>query len=157
MGKLFWRSSVVYSVIVWKPAINIHTVYGWLGLFYCLFCNIRAEYYDMFYQQNVSCQSMAIAFILNCDHYSTRIQLWCNRSTSAWTRLTHCVGCLHPACVMVGTHIGSGATCELLRERQNIPRKIPEMAIKRNFICWLFNSFISCLELFISLLTDQQC
>ena len=37
-----------------------------------------------------------------------------------------------PACVIVGRHIGSGAARQLPREPQNIPRKIPEMAIKRN-------------------------
>ena len=46
-------------------------------------------------------------------------------------RLMHWVVCLHPACVRVGKHIGSGW---LPWEPSNIARQISRMAIKRSFI-----------------------
>ena len=64
-------------------------------------------------------------------------------STSAWTSLMHCFVCSHPSCVIVGTHIGSGAAWWLPREPLSIPRQIPEMAIKKNFTL-LFFCTLSC-------------
>ena len=55
------------------------------------------------------------------------------RSTSAWTRPVHWVSCLRPVCVIEDGHKGSGAAWWLPWEPLNIPRQIPEMAIKRNF------------------------
>ena len=54
-------------------------------------------------------------------------------SASSWTSLTHSIMCSRPACVIVGRHIASGTAPQLLHEPYNIPRRIPEMAIKRNF------------------------
>ena len=45
----------------------------------------------------------------------------------------HCIAGSTPACVIVGRHTGSGAARWLPWESSNILRKIPEMAIKRNF------------------------
>ena len=55
------------------------------------------------------------------------------RSASPWTSLMHCVACSLPACAIVGRHIGSGAARWLPWEPSNIPRQIPDVAIKRNF------------------------
>ena len=55
------------------------------------------------------------------------------RSTLVWTSLVHCITCSRPACVIVGRHIGSGAALWLEWEPSNIPRQIPEVAIKRDY------------------------
>ena len=68
-----------------------------------------------------------------------------------WTSLTHCIGYLCPTCVIVGRQIGSGAARQLPREPWNIPSKIPEMAIKRNFTLLYF--FILLVLWFYSLLS----
>ena len=62
------------------------------------------------------------------------------RSASAWTRLmlTCWVTCSCPACVIVGRQIGSGAAWRLPWDPSNIPRQIPEIAIKRNFTFFTF-------------------
>ena len=50
----------------------------------------------------------------------------------------HCVACSCPAGVIVGRHTGSRAAQWLPWEPSNIPRRIPEMAIKRNFTLLFF-------------------
>ena len=55
-------------------------------------------------------------------------------STLAWTRLMHWVACSHPACVIVGRHIGSGPTRWLPWKPSIIPRQFPEMAIDRTLL-----------------------
>ena len=61
------------------------------------------------------------------------------RNASAWTSLMPWVACSHLACVIVCRHIGSGAAHWLPWEPLNIPRQVPEMAIKRNFTSFFFS------------------
>ena len=54
------------------------------------------------------------------------------RSPLAWTRLMHWVACSRSVCGVVGRHIASDAA-QWLQEPSNIPRQIPEIAIKMYF------------------------
>ena len=89
-----------------------------------------------------------IVFILmflllcNCQHMmhniSTALAIHMSASVAKCvvrqcTSLTHCAVCSQPACITVGRHIGSGTNRQLPREPYNIPRKVPETVIKRNF------------------------
>ena len=69
---------------------------------------------------------------------------------------THCVACSYPACVIVGRHIGSG-TARQLPQEQNTPRKIPEMAIKRNFTLYNTLSELQHISSRSILLDAMQC
>ena len=64
------------------------------------------------------------------------------RSALAWSRL-HWVECLCLDCVIVGRHIGSGAAWWLPWEPSNIPRQMPEMAIKKNFTLLFFTCHLA--------------
>ena len=85
-------------------------------------------------------------------HISTEVTQWlydfhlvclCGavRSSLVWTSLMHPVMCSHPACVIMGRHIRSGAAQWLPWEPLNIPRKLPEMAIKWNYY-YLFRGLV---------------
>ena len=109
-----------WSLVEWKQ--NTDWLIDWLIDFIIVTLYIQYTFNDFTVQKIYP----ALRGLICHSKYGTYIHVY-----------MHWVVCSCPACVIVGRHISSGAAQWLLREPSNVPRKIPEMAIKWSYLLTL--------------------